>query len=795
MKTRALILALLLLGITFQATGVAAQELPPRAFFVDASGRVRVQVTSSPDHYYVLYFREDLPSGPEHAVSMALGQEGMTTLTEPLSAYPQAHYRVVQYPLADPGDIDGDGIDDLEEFANVGRLGPFNPAAAIAFVDGAVAIPDRTTFEALSYEGEEVLIDGHLKDLEFVKFYLLDTNTANPKVYFMNTVTHRAHGRFASTIGIPSGGRGRPTPGQMRGEIVYHPKVVSPSGSLGVYRFEFEPNDSYAFADVQKGYELLAKNMPLLQNNLAYYPMPNAALPRYRQEKALYDASRVKIILDEDIYADTTYIPLNVAEGYGLLTVMDPNARPNARDIVIYEALPNEMPRVGGIITTVPQTPLSHVNLRAIQDHVPNAYIAGAVTNPAIAPLIGKHVYYRVRADGYELRESTLAEVEAHYAGLRPAEPQVPVRDLSATDIAPLDAIGFEHWTRFGVKAANVAAMRDFGFPEGTVPDGFAVPFSFYDAFMQHNSFYERVHALLEDPAFLGDYDVQEARLKKLRDDIEDADMPPSMLTALAGMQASFPVGQPIRCRSSTNNEDLPGFSGAGLYDSFTHNPDEGHIAKSIKQVYASTWTFRAFDERQFYRVDHFMTAMGVLVHANYEGEAANGVGVSTDPIYQTRGTYYLNTQVGENLVTNPDALSVPEEILLGAAEGSGYTIVRPSNQVADGAQLLSETHLEEMRRYLGVIHAEFKKLYGASADATFAMEIEYKITGDDVLEIKQARPWLSGDTPEPGVTPTQSPPDPTPAPPSPTPAIPPTQAAPGHRIFLPSVRNTDHGA
>ena len=85
MKPRALILALLLLGITFQATGVAAQELPPRAFFVDASGRVRVQVTSSPDHYYVLYFREDLPSGPDHALSMPLGQQDMTTLTEPLS--------------------------------------------------------------------------------------------------------------------------------------------------------------------------------------------------------------------------------------------------------------------------------------------------------------------------------------------------------------------------------------------------------------------------------------------------------------------------------------------------------------------------------------------------------------------------------------------------------------------------------------------------------------------------------------------------------------------------------------
>jgi len=789
-KTLPPVLALLLLA--FLTSGALAQELQPSAFFVDVTGRVRVQVPSTPEHYYVLYFREDLPSGPEHAVSMALGQEGTTTLTEPLSAYPQAHYRVVQYPLSDPGDIDGDGIDDVEEFANLGRLGPLNPSAEIALVDGAVTIPDRATFETLSYEGTEVLIDEHLKDLEFVKFYLLDTNTTNPKVYFMNTVTHRAHGRFASTIGIPGGGRGRGVPGQMRGEIVYHPKVMSPSGSLGVYRFEFEPNDNYAFADVQLGYELLAKNMPLLKNDFAYYPMPNAALPRYLREKALYDASRVKVILDEDIYADTTYIPLNVAEGYGLLTVMDPNARPNPRDIVVYEALPNEMPRVGGIITTVPQTPLSHVNLRAIQDGVPNAYIAGALQDPAIAPLIGKHVYYRVAADGYVLREATLAEVEAHHAARRPAEPQTPVRDLSATDIAPLDDIGFEHWTRFGVKAANVAAMLDFDLPEGTIPDGFAVPFYFYDAFMTHNGFYDQVRALLDDPAFLGDYDVQEARLEDLRDDIEDGEMPQLLLDALAAMQASFPVDQPIRVRSSTNNEDLPGFSGAGLYDSYTHNPDEGHIATSIKQVYASTWTFRAFDERQFYRVDHFATAMGVLVHANYEGEAANGVGVTTDPIYGTSGTYYLNTQVGENLVTNPDALSIPEEVLLGAAEGSGYTIVRPSNQVADGAQILSEAHLASMRRYLGVIHAEFQRLYQATADAAFAMEVEYKITADDVLEIKQARPWLSDAAPEPGVTPTQGAPGTTPETPEPTRApaspTPTTGAAHGHRIYLPSL-------
>lgn len=743
MKIRALALLMLLLT----PSGVAAQDEPIAQFTVDATGRVRVAVASSADSYYVLYYRQDLPAGPEAAVSMALGQDGTTVLTEPLAARPREHYRVARYARAAPRDIDKDGIDDVEELLNPGRLAPFNPAKEIAPVDGTVSIADRATFEALSYQGPEVLIDKHLADLEFVKFYLLDMQTDNPRVYFMNTVTHRAHGSFARVTGIRQGGGGGrgqgDPPGAMRGEIVYHPHVLGPNGALGLYRFEFEPNDSYAFADVQKAHELFARNMPVVRNNLAYYPMPNAALPRYQREKALFDASRVAVVLDADIAAKVSYVPLNLAEGYGRLRVMDLNERPHPRDVVLYEALPNELSRVGGIITTVPQTPLSHVNLRAIQDNVPNAYIAGALQNEDIAALIGKYVYYRTGQREYELREATLAEVEAFYAARRPAAPQVPVRDLGATAITPLDDIGFADWTRFGVKAANVATLGTFGFPEGTVPDGFAVPFYFYDAFMQHNGLYDDVRAMLDDPAFQSDYDVQDARLKALRDTIKDAEMPPWMLEQLGEMQAAFGEGVSIRCRSSTNNEDLPGFSGAGLYDSFTQHPDEGHIEKSIKQVYASLWTFRAFDERQFYRIDHLATAMGVLVHPNYEDEQANGVGVTTDPIYGSEDTYYLNTQVGEDLVTNPDALSIPEEVLLGAAPGSGHNLVRPSNQVADGQRILSDAHLEALRTYLGVIDARFRALYGARPGEAFAMEIEYKVDQGGAVAIKQARPWV----------------------------------------------------
>ena len=615
--------------------------------------------------------------------------------------------------------------------------GPRLNPEEVKFKDGAATVPNRETFNKLSYQGTDVRIDTQLTGIEFVKFQIENTHTQNPQLYFMNTKTHRSHGSFMNAAGL---GRGR---GQMRGVLSYRPLFMAPNGEPGVYTFEFNPNDAFPFEEIKLAHDLLVTKMPSLKNRLGYCPLWGA-IGIYNREKARYDAAEFPVYFEDDLYANIGYLPLNQAASYGRLRLLAIDERPEIRDIVICKVLPNEMPRVAGVITGVRQTPLSHVNLRAIQDKVPNAYIAEAWESERIAPLIGKYVYYKVNADGFEIREVTLKEVESHFSDLRPTKTQEPERDLSVRKILPLDNIRFADSSRFGVKAANVATLRTFGFPEGTVPNGFGVPFYFYDEFMKHNGFYDDLERLLKDPVFQREQDTKVAELKKFRAEIEKGEVPVWMMDTLSELHSAFPEGTSLRCRSSTNNEDLPGFSGAGLYDSYTHHPDEGHLSKSIKQVFASLWNFRAYEARDFYRIDHFTTAMGVLVHPNFADELANGVAVSDDVVYQTVGNYYLNTQVGEDLVTNPEKQSIPEEILMDWWDSNNYRVVKTSNRTEDNKRILTDAYLRELSRYLAAIHNKFGQLYSpAGQTADFAMEIEFKITSEGKLSIKQARPWV----------------------------------------------------
>lgn len=297
----------------------------------------------------------------------------------------------------------------------------------------------------------------------------------------------------------------------------------------------------------------------------------------------------------------------------------------------------------------------------------------------------------------------------------------------------------------FGAKTANVSAMRTFGFPDGTIPDGFGIPFYFYQEFMKYNGFFDEIELMVKDSAFISDITVRNAKLADLRSDIKIAGMPGWMSDQLSVMQNSFPAGTSIRCRSSTNNEDLPGFSGAGLYDSKTHHPDEGHISKTIKQVYASLWNLRAFEEREFNRVNQFYASMGVLCHPNYDNEKVNGVGVSADPFYKTENTFYSNSQLSEELITNPGS-AFPEELLIRRFpdDGADYSVIQYSSLLNVDSLLMTDMQLDLLRQFLLTIHNRFAVLYNAENNSTFAIDIEYKIDASNQLVIKQARPWVS---------------------------------------------------
>ena len=712
-------------------SNVAEVELPPDPTPVEVT-QVPIVVPSTTDDYFVLYVNHDSDGESwEIPVLVKLGEAGTTSLAENVEALPRDRYRVEKYLVADPADVDGDCIDDITELNSLGTMNPVNPTGAVAPLDGTVILTDKAAFDALAAGTS-------------VRFVVVNPLGDRPGVYFVNSDTHTLHYSFLEAVGVTSSSIAR-------GRLTHHAGPIGPEGDTDVY--SFWTIDSATFKYAERTYTLLAANLALLDDSLALH-LPNADLPVMQEELPQYRESRIDLLFDDDIHPDN-FLALNEGDGYGRLRLLGADERPHPRDMVIYETLPSELPRVAGIISTALQTPLSHVNLRAVQDQVPNAFIRNALDDASVTSLVGSYVHYRVTNVGWSLSAATKEQVDSHYASSRPTGKQIPERDLSVTTIKSLSDIGFSDWKAFGVKAANVAVLGTLGFPEGTVPDGFAIPFYFYDEFMKHNDLYAEVTEMLADEDFQTDYEEQEDRLKDLRRAIRGAETPEWIKTALTDIHEEFPNGTSLRYRSSTNNEDLPNFNGAGLYDSKTQHPEETEedgIDKSFKQVLASLWTFRAFTEREFHRIDHLAAAMGVLVHPNYSDELANGVAVSFDLTTGRNDRYYVNTQLGEDLITNPPAHSVPEELLV-ARSGSWY-VLATSNLVEPGTLLMSAGQIDQLRRHLSTVHDRFKRLYRPRASEPFAMEIEFKITSDNILAVKQARPWVftaaSGPPPPP---------------------------------------------
>lgn len=658
-------------------------------------------------------------------------------------------------PMAGPDHEAPRAIEPLA--TSVSRLDAVAPelaAAEIDIRDGATHIADEAAFDALSHLDD---VPGALGVRE-VKFLITGVNTEEPQTYFLNTKNQKYHYFFArDVLGVPlSNGAFNAvtyfTANRrfLAGTLIAHDSFRWPDGTVGLYALEWWPTDNVGVNYVTMAFGLVHAAMPFAGSKLAYHPSGAVQEELYEAERAAYEASGIQVVSTAQIFESVDYSPLNLGVGYGRLRVIDGSSPqpPSIRDVVIFKTLPNDLSHVAGVLSEEPQTPLSHVNLRAKQNDTPNAFLRGASDDPRLRPHIESIIRFEVKPDNIDVRQATAQELEDHLEQQRPDEPQFPPADLTQTEIVNLDDAGHADLKVIGAKAANLAELRKILDPV-FVPAGFAVPFHFYDAFMQANGFYDQIRNMIAQEDFRTNDAVRAERLRRFRRQIKSADVPAELRDKLGAMHDRFQVGTTPRCRSSTNNEDLVGFNGAGLYDSFTHREDEGHIEKSIKQVWASLWNFRAFEEREFYRIDHFTTAMGVLVHPNFDDEKVNGVALTKNIYFPDFAGFYINAQVGESLVTNPDPNAVSEEFLVmedaNPASGERYEIIRirRSNLVAQGEMVMPDDRLDELIAQMEIIQAHFKTVYNAENDDGFAMDLEFKVTKDDALAIKQARPWV----------------------------------------------------
>ena len=744
---RGLLSILLLLLLPALASGVAPEDFAITHNARDASGRLVVQFPAEEGFYYTL-LRGPVPQTITFPAAMSTGE----WLRDNVDLRQRAFYKVQRTPWTTPTDTDGDGINDWTEVQNK-RHNPLNPALLVAAADGAIILPSRALFDSVSHRDN---FPG-APDVREVKFLIMGADTAKPALYFLNANKHVYHYYFArDVLAYPRSLSAFNTETyfsntarkQMAGSLVVHESWQPPGGGpSGVVTMEFWPSDPVSYPFVQKAYDLVSRSMTWLDKRFAYHAASETQRTIYRTERTQYEAAlrdKLDVITTEQLFGQTSYTMLNPGVGFGRLIVYDSSTPLSARDVVIFRTLPNEITRTAGIITEVPQTPLSHINLKAKQNNTPNAYIKAAGTDPRLSPFLGMNVRYETLADGFTVRAATQEEVDTHLEALRPVNPQTPVRDLTKRTILPLASLGFASAAGYGAKTANVAELRKF-LPATMVPDGHGIPFYYYDEYMKYNGFYAWATAMMAEARFHTDAEYRRLSLTGLRAAIEHGTLPAWMVTDLTTLQNRFAAGVPIRCRSSTNNEDLTGFSGAGLYDSYTHRPDEGHLGETVTKVWASMWNERAWDEREFYRVDHLIAAMGVLCHPNQDDERANGVAVSKNIIDPNWTGYYVNAQLGESLVTNPDPNAIPEEFLIAQLLGSTrYTIqhVTYSNLVPEGQTVITTAQAEQLADRLASIHNRFLPLYGGIS-GEFAMEIEWKITSTGALQIKQARPWV----------------------------------------------------
>ncbi len=304
---------------------------------------------------------------------------------------------------------------------------------------------------------------------------------------------------------------------------------------------------------------------------------------------------------------------------------------------------------------------------------------------------------------------------------------------------------------KIGGKAANFAELVSMGnipLPE----DYFAIPFYYYWQHMKDNGLDIFIEEMLAEAKFYSNHDYRQMRLIQLQNIIKASPLNQNLIELVENRLDYFSRFSSYRFRSSTNAEDLEAFNGAGLYSSTSAKKDDQDrtISKAIKKVWASAWDIRAFEEREYYKINHYTVAMGILVHRSFPDEDANGV-VITSNLYNVNHAYTVNCQYKDYSIVYPEPGILNDLVLIHtfSFDGNPYNIEYLSHSnipELNGESVLSDDELYELGDYCTAIKNYY---YNEIAEdnscgyTSFSVDIEFKIDSSvspRKLYIKQAR-------------------------------------------------------
>ncbi|MEZ5424901.1 MAG: PEP/pyruvate-binding domain-containing protein [Pyrinomonadaceae bacterium] len=464
-----------------------------------------------------------------------------------------------------------------------------------------------------------------------------------------------------------------------------------------------------------------------------------------RQDEASENLEIERVTADE-ISKNQEYLALNTGEAVGRIHIidkLDDTVEIGSNEILVLKELPLNLPPVRGIIVAKPSTPLSHVNILAKGWGVPNVYIKNA--DKLYKDLDGKVIKFTATLVNATYEPASLEDIKNKFTEEQVSAPA----DLETTRIATLRQMRKKDSVIYGAKAANLGEMMNsVKIPNTIVPDGFGIPYYYYDKFMTDNGFDETVNNFEFDYNFVHNPSVRRKKLEEFRARIQNGKMDEKLRAEIIRRWKTQLGGKAVFVRSSSNVEDLPNFSGAGLYKTVKNVKEEEKIIEGVKTVWASLWNFDAYESRVRNFVKQVSCQMGVFIQVGVNMDAG-GVMITKDPFDpENKGVLYVSAVWGHNDPITKNEW-VPEQLLYNPKSNAIQILTLSQQETvlkfgSDGD--LVETKEKPKRRVLTDVNVRslvrvanrVKQVFGGKK----AQDIEWGMINGRIY-LLQARPYI----------------------------------------------------